>query len=258
MDRNKARLLVEIVGPSGAGKSTLTKMLVQRGGSQIQEDQGLIPGSVGYSTFLHINTTRPSRKEIEAFLETQTRNVPHLAWSGLGLLPRVAVNYRGPGRLSWTDVKEMIYLDALYKVSRNGISNGAPIRVMDQGPVFLLASLLIHGSEGTCDPAFQNWWKAFVIKWASVLNLVVWLDAPDTVLVERVRAREIWHTIKDKSDQESNEFLRRYRSLYDEIFRLQAAQQTTPRMLCFDTSQEPLDQVAECILTTANEELAQC
>ena len=78
--------------------------------------------------------------------------------------------------------------------------------------------------------------------------MVIWLDAPDAVLLERIRAREQRHTIKEQSEQEACEVLARYRRSFERtIAECGAGRQ--PSVLRLDTSQASVEQIANSVLT---------
>ena len=81
-------------------------------------------------------------------------------------------------------------------------------------------------------------------QWASALDMVIWLDAPDAILVERIRARSKWHLVKEKPEQVANKFLARFRTSYDQIIARLTAN-CGPRVLRFNTKQESLDQIVD-------------
>jgi hypothetical protein len=47
--------------------------------------------------------------------------------------------------------------------------------------------------------------------------LVIWLDAPEEILIERIRSRDQWHPVKDSSTQDMRDYLFRYGSAYEHV-----------------------------------------
>ena len=81
-------------------------------------------------------------------------------------------------------------------------------------------------------------------EWATMMDMVIWLDAPDEVLVERVHARSKWHAVKERSDEGAKNLLAHYRILYEQTI----ARLTTignPQVLCYDTSRNSLKQIVD-------------
>src|SRR5206468_5939336 len=119
--------------------------------------------------------------------------------------------------------------------------------LLDQGPVFKLATLDAFGPERRNDPRFERWWHSMFERWASTLDLVIWLNAPTETLVQRINARQKGHKIKGKTDLEAHQFLACYQKSYEEILEKLARQGRTT-MFPIDTSQRKLDQVVEEVL----------
>ena len=88
-------------------------------------------------------------------------------------------------------------------------------------------------------------------QWASTLDAVIWLDAPDSVLDQRINSRDQRHSVKGKNESEVVHFLARYRTSYEEtLAKLGTA--GGPRLLQFDTSRTSIEQVADEILSAFN------
>jgi thymidylate kinase len=139
----------------------------------------------------------------------------------------------------------MVYLEKLHRVLSN--SDGATVLLLDQGPVFWLAYLHAFGFEGIRDQSLTLWWTRMIADWASVLDVILWVDAQDAVLLERIRNRSKWHRVQDMSEQEAYELLARYRKAYRQVIsRLTSG--GGPRVHSFFTDQEPLEQIVDKIL----------
>ena len=54
-------------------------------------------------------------------------------------------------------------------------------------------------------------------QWAQTLDLVIWLDAPEEILIERIRSRDKWHPVKESPAQEMRDYLLRYQSAYEHV-----------------------------------------
>lgn len=128
-------------------------------------------------------------------------------------------------------------------------SRSEGIILLDQGPVFILSWLSEFGPEGLKCQSTGTWWDNMIKQWTAALAVVIHLDAPDAVLMERINARSKSHAVKGKPEQEMHRFLARGRiSMEAVISRL--AVDGGPRVLRFDTGQESPDQIAEEVLAT--------
>jgi hypothetical protein len=84
-------------------------------------------------------------------------------------------------------------------------------------------------------------------QWAAALDVIIRLDAPDSVLMERINARSKSHAVKGKPQQEMHRFLTRGRASMEAVI-IRLAADGGPRVLCFDTGQEAPDLLAEKVL----------
>lgn len=126
-------------------------------------------------------------------------------------------------------------------------AEGTIVTVFDQGPVFMLTRLYASGVEAIEDERVRRWWDAMIQRWAATVDKVIWLDAPDTELVQRIRTREKWHLTKEQSEQDAYEFLRRFRSTA-EVILLRLGCVTGPRLVEFDTSRLGVNEIVDTLL----------
>lgn len=201
-------LVVELIGPAGSGKTTLARALSRRDDFAV----GLELPRIGH--------------------------LPHLLHHTLLLLP-VFVSVGGEGGwLSWKEMRSMTYVRAWPReLSR---PTGRAVTVLDHGPLFRLARLRAFGPRITRSTPFERWWERSLGIWSEILDVVVALDAPDEVLVNRIRSRDENHRMKTGSRSEAERFLARYRSTYHEILR---RLEGGPRLIRLDTSRNSPDEV---------------
>jgi hypothetical protein len=214
--------ILEIVGPAGAGKSTLYQSLIHG-----REDTclGNFPNvrSVFHAPFfLHygLKASFALRQVSQGSNRKLTRR--ELAW--------LAILSGWPALLQ----KEL-------KTKRGVI-------VLDQGPVYLLAELRLSGPDFLRWESAGSFWRANFCQWAAVLGAIVWLDAPDQCLLQRIRTREKDHMVKDQSDQVALEVLRRYRKMYEQILSELQARRRGIQVLRFDTSGQTPEEIAGRLL----------
>jgi broad-specificity NMP kinase len=205
-------LVVELIGPAGSGKTTLARALC-RG------------------------------PEFTAGIELpRIAHVPHVLQHSLLLLP-VYLRFGGDGGwLTWKEMRSMTYLRAWPRQLIRPPGAERAITVLDHGPVFRLARLRAFGPRITHSPSFDRWWQRSLRLWSGLLDAVIALDAPDAVLVDRIRAREQRHRRKAQGRSETERFLEHYRSTYQEILQ---GLEGGPRLLRVDTSRQSADEIAE-------------
>lgn len=210
-------MVAEIVGPAGAGKSTLAKVLRER-------DRSLRAGL----------------------------SIWRLPWSLLVLnsvraLPKVFGLYRSRRRIRLGEVELIIRLNALHQLLGKESGKNYKTLLLDEGTIFALVKLLALNDERGTSARFDKWTENFLCRWANHLDAVIWLDAPDAVLAERIRARGKNHRVKDKTDEEIYEFLGRYRRSYERIISELSTRRRLKRM-SFSTERESLEQIADQVL----------
>jgi deoxyadenosine/deoxycytidine kinase len=207
-------VVVELAGPSGSGKSTLARELARRG----------------------ILT-----------LPRSVRAYP-LAWR-LAALRRIAVPFGSqvrhfPAR-RWNRLKLMVQLEVLYDALRAHVSSGRAV-VVDQGPIYRLSILqrAIRQDDGRNGGRFVAYWDELIRRWASVLDLVVVLDADDDALYERIQTRQVENPVLGLDRDEAVEIFHRARADRETIIESVRAVGAGVRVIRVDTQGQDAAQCA--------------
>lgn len=220
----KPLLIVELVGPAGAGKTTLARVLSER-------DEKILIGA-----------------EIEL---KKMGHIPIFVSNAPLLLPVFLRRCRHSRWFAWDEIKAMVYLKAWPRVLRQQATQSGTTILLDHGPVFKLATLHAFGPDKLGCQDFEKWWTRMFKQWAHTLDMVIWLDAPDTILKERINTRDQRHAVKRKSELIAYKFLARYRTSYEYILaKLTAC--GGPTLLRFDTSQASIEQIVDEVLIACN------
>jgi shikimate kinase len=215
-------LIMELVGLAGAGKTTLSRALSQRS-EKIQ---------IGAEIELR------KLKHIPVFV----RNAPPL-------LPIILHRSRGSKSFTWEEIKYLVYLNGWSHVLGQQAARGGRAILLDHGPVFKLATLNAFGPESLKTERIEAWWNNMFKQWASTVNIVIWLDAPDPILEKRINSRSQRHAVKGKTETEVLQFLARYRMAYEQIL-AKLMTEGGPAVFQFDTSQTTIEQVVDEVLQT--------
>jgi hypothetical protein len=179
--------------------------------------------------------------------------MPFLVSNAFLLLPTILRQYRERKRFTWREIRMMVRLKAMHHVLGRPVSNNGAVTIVDQGPVYTLARLHEFGFERSKSQSLGGWWDNSLNQWATTLDAIIWLDAPDAILVERIYARDKWHSVKRQSEHEAYTFLARFRTSYGQVI-AQLAASGGPKVLCFNTGQEALDQIAGQVLAAFHPE----
>jgi len=215
-----APLLIEIMGPAAAGKSTLLRALCAK---DARIRAGLDLRKVEY--------VLPSLRRLGVFLPLWFMHHP---------------------RDRWLDRREMRSIARLETWSKaldtTPIASGA-VAVFDHGPLYRLARLREFGPALTRSQAFERWWRNSLTRWSSALDIIVMLEAPDAVLLQRVDERGHWFLSGDLPAGDKHEFLDRYRRAFDTIMNeVDASPGATPIVLRLASGEMPVDAIAAEVL----------
>lgn len=211
--------IVEIIGPAGVGKTTLSRALSLR----IKEILICNPPSV--------------RSMIDSFFFIK---------NGLLLTPTFIRLYKNKNNDRFLTKQEIVFMATLngwHHLLRRRIASDDKVIVIDQGLVFMLSQLHMFGPKSLKNHNVKNWLEGVYKQLAGTLNIVVYLDTSDTLLLRRIRNRDKWHIMKEKSKQEVLEFLANWRSAYDHVVSMLMTNLNSPRILRFDTDRDSLDEI---------------
>ena len=154
-----------------------------------------------------------------ARLESGVRVRPRITWwqyvanipAMMSTFLRIHRPFRG---LLLKEMKRLLRLHVLHRLVRE--TKDCRILVFDEGPVYLLARILVYGDQRIHTNGFEDSWRRCIATWAAELDVIVWLDAPDGVLDPRLRNRP-QHPFVYTGDHSVRALLRAYRDAYARV-----------------------------------------
>jgi deoxyadenosine/deoxycytidine kinase len=216
-------MIIEIIGLAGSGKSTLSRTLFE------QLD--------------HVRLENPPSVQSGG-------NIPFYLRNTLSMLPSFSrIYFHKDGK--WPTFQQIIFMEMLNgwnRVLEQQAHQERALFILDQGPVYMLMNLTLFGPERIKPDHLPNWWDQVFHRWANAVDLVVWLDAALPELVSRVRAREIWHGVKDRNDADACEYLESYWRAYDTVVSHLTAASQKLKVLRVDTGQYTLEETVKKVL----------
>lgn len=216
---------MEVVGLAGAGKSTLSQALYRQDLTIVASDR------------LRVRNLR---------------RIPFMVSQAFLLLPTLFGRPRNGRWFTMEEVKQLIYLKGWNRVLRRQSTDDNRVILIDQGPVFKLATLRGFGPDQLKSRGFVRWWDTMFNKWANTLDMIVWLNAPDEVLLKRICARDKSHLLKRDATREGRNYLSIYRSCYEYVIDGLTAHNTV-RLLHFDTSRQSIERIIKQVLMAFDE-----
>lgn len=215
--RTSVTMTTEIMGPAGSGKSSLL--------DEWRQQDELVRPLVSCK---------------------QLASLPGCALDVLRLLPLVAAQTATRQRLGWREIKQMVRTSSWRHVVARASCKQPRVLVADQGPLYTLAWLRACGSSACRTVRFERWWHKLATDWASRLDAVVFLDAADDVLLERIRGREKDHRIKQRSSDEMLEYVNRFRDAHARLADVLSGQ-GGPRVFQFNTGEHSPHEMAQSL-----------
>lgn len=211
-----------MVGVAGAGKSTLLKALARRNG-KIQTLP--VPSKVQY--------------------------LPVIAKIALVWLPLYLGKYRHTRWFTLGEIRIIGYLETWLDYIRSQILAKDLVVILDPGSVYWLSALQEFGPVLTKDRRFRRWWDDKLNQWSSALDMIIWLEAPSEMLLQRVLSRNEWHEAKYQSPQAALEEFERFRAKYERLVPEMASRKNT-RVFHYHTDQISTEQMAEEIFSAVD------
>jgi hypothetical protein len=152
--------------------------------------------------------------------------------------------YQGSRSFTWDEVRLIGHLEVWAPYLRTQKHVPGSVIVLNPGPVYWLAALSKLSPSAFQNQARGEWRDRMLSQWAALVDLFVWLDAPDDLLLERIRTRDEWHVAKEQTDGQVLERFAHLRKGYGQIL-AEMARRGGQQVLRFQTDQVSSDQIAD-------------
>ena len=212
--------IIELVGIAGAGKSTLRQALRQHN-EKIQIAS--TPNKIAYvPTFLKI-----------AFI-----------W-----FPHYLRKYRDTRWFNSQEIRLICYLETFLSHIRSQNMKNDGISILDPGSVCWLAALQEFGPALMKYPIFQQWWVRKQDEWFSALDVIIWLEVPRDLSLQRIQTREQYHIRKFQSPEIALDSLERMHLWYEKLV-FAANQHKNIKIFHYDTSNISTEKIVDELFST--------
>lgn len=177
-------IIAELAGPSGAGKSTISALLNE-------SDKGVTAGLTVWK-------------------------IPRLSLvaSGIASIPDITRLVAERRRFDEHELKQVVRMRAFGRRLQRSMEFKSSAVFLDEGVVFALAKLRADIGAANMSRSMRRWEEKMLERWSQILDLVIWIDAPNQVLLDRIRTRPKRHRMKDEPAERVYSFLENYRDAY--------------------------------------------
>jgi hypothetical protein len=142
----------------------------------------------------------------------------------------------------------MVRLQTLERALRDG-GRAHSTMIFDEGPIFALAWLRGFGHPIMQSKVLDDWWRTTLHRWALLVEIIIVLDAPDEVLIRRIRTRPEDHEVKLLSAREIAAWMERFRQALDWVL-TSLALENGVTVVRLDTSTSTPEQLADRAMAT--------
>lgn len=201
--------VIEIVGPAGAGKTTLYHAL------------HCYPDWIRPKNFPDVH---------------KWNNAPFYICNGLQLIPcLMRLRHSDSRQLTRREFAWLSILHGWSSLLGKESQHGDKAIILDQGPVYLLAEMLLFGPQYLRQSSADKFWPDLYGRWGATLDIVLLLDAADDILLERIRTRQQDLVVKNQPDTIVYEYLNSYRIKYELLLSVLTANNNSLKVLRFNT-----------------------
>jgi thymidylate kinase len=215
--------VIELIGVAGVGKSTLYRSLKSRNYPWLICDQVLPVWNISSVPF---------------FIKNITSMMPLL----------MQTEIMGERLLKRREIAFLALLHGWHKTLRKKADHQGSAIILDQGPISMMAYLSVFGPESLKYDHVQSWWDSIYHKWAQALDLLVYLDTKDEVIIDRIRNRSQDHFLKKETTDVICEWIYKYRGLYTQILNRFESNGRKVKVVRIDSGLNSVDELIKDLL----------
>jgi deoxyadenosine/deoxycytidine kinase len=180
-------IIIEVIGLAGSGKSTLTSNM----------SKSIENCSVSYRL--------PRLRGSIRFMFGTLRGLP------LILTP-------GKSRLCLSHWYLLGHFEAMiHDLIRRHQTDEKTVLILDQGPIFEFVSIKRYMLSGKYGDYLESLYSRLLKQFYARADAIVYLHAPDAVLLQRVKARAVGHLLKNMPVESQRTHMEFYHAEYDQV-----------------------------------------
>jgi thymidylate kinase len=185
-------LVIELIGVAGVGKSTLFNRLKSKNLPWLICDTVLPVWNISSAPF---------------FIENIISLAPILAH----------LEIKGERLLHRREIAFLALLNGWHRILRKKADQQGKAILIDQGAISMMTYLSVWGPQSLKFDHLKGWWESVYIHWAQTMDLLVYLDTKDEIIIDRIRTRSQNHHLKKETTDVVCEWIMKYRILYGKI-----------------------------------------
>jgi thymidylate kinase len=217
-------LVIELIGVAGVGKSTLYKALGSKNLPWLICDMVLPVWNISSAPFFF-------------------KNISSLA--PLLILEEIT----GERLLKRREIAFMALLNGWHKILRKKADQQGKVILIDQGAISMMTYLSVWGPKSLHNDHNQSWWESIYVKWAQTLDILVYLDTKDEIIIDRIRTRSQDHHLKDETVAVMCDWIMKYRILYTQILNRFESNGFRAKVVRIDSGENSVEDIANIFIS---------
>jgi thymidylate kinase len=217
-------LVIELIGVAGVGKSTLYKALGSKNLPWLICDMVLPVWNISSAPF---------------FIENITSLAPLL----------IREEIKGERLLKRREIAFLALLNGWHKILRNKADQQGKAILIDQGAISMMTYLTVWGPKSLYNDHIQSWWESVYYKWARTLDILIYLDTKDEIIIDRIRSRSQDHHLKTETTAVMCDWIMKYRLLYRQILNRFESNGFRAKVIRIDSGENSVEDIVNIFIS---------